>query len=249
MSAANQSPLPRAGEVVREAAGEGAEPSWAGVFRKDLPLRSLYSLPPKQAREASDSLRSSLKAVLIAALAALSVTLGACATSSQGGLIGQPAPAFSLPALSPAPSEGRSPSSDPSEELVVLAAPPAGPQGPATLPITVVDFWASWCGPCREELPELQRLAAEYAPRGVRFLTVNLDSDLDAARDLARRLGLTLPVALDTDKRVANAYRLPTMPTSVVIDRSGRVRHVHAGFAGSSDIARFHRELDALLAE
>lgn len=168
--------------------------------------------------------------------------LGACATTSQGGgLVGQPAPAFSLPALTSTAAG--------TAEPISFAPPAAGAAPPVTLPITLIDFWASWCGPCREELPELQKLEAEYAPRGVRFLTVNLDSDADEARAMAQRLGLSLPVALDADKRVANAYKLPTMPTSVVIDRAGRVRHVHAGFSGSTDLARFRHELDALLAE
>ena len=112
----------------------------------------------------------------------------------------------------------------------------------------VVDFWASWCGPCREELPELERLRAVYEPRGVRFVAVNIDNDRATAKDAAKKLGLTMPVALDSEKKVAEAFSPPTMPTSYVLDGAGLVRFVHEGFAGTADIDRLRRELDALTA-
>jgi thiol-disulfide isomerase/thioredoxin len=113
----------------------------------------------------------------------------------------------------------------------------------------LIDFWATWCGPCREELPELERLRKEYEPKGVTFLTVNLDSDVAAAAAMARQLGIGMAVGLDSDRRVADAYQLPTMPTSYVIDRKGTIRFLHEGFHGGADVERFRRELEQLLAE
>ena len=138
---------------------------------------------------------------------------------------GRPAPPFDLPGL-----DGKR----------VALAPLRGK-------VVVLDFWASWCGPCKEELPALEKLKAAYEARGVAFVTVNLDQDRGNAADLVKRLRLTLPVGLDPGGKVADAYQLPAMPTSFVIDRAGVVRHVHAGYRGSSDAAQLAREIDGLL--
>ena len=115
--------------------------------------------------------------------------------------------------------------------------------------VTLVDFWASWCAPCLQELPELEKLKAAYGPRGVKFVAVNIDEDPGAAVDMAKRLGLTMPVALDGEKKAASLYNPPTMPSSYVIDRAGQIRYLHAGFDGSADIDKFRAELDTLLAQ
>ena len=161
---------------------------------------------------------------LAAALMGAAGWLSACVTSS--GLVGQSATAFDLPAL---------------DGAQVVFAPGGGA-------VTLVDFWASWCVPCREELPVLERLRRDYGPRGVAFITVNIDENAGEARTLVRQLALTLPVALDGKQRVANAWRLPTMPTSFLIDKKGVVRFMHAGFRGG-DEEKLQAELDALLAE
>ena len=114
--------------------------------------------------------------------------------------------------------------------------------------VVLLDFWASWCGPCKEELPQLERLKASYAQKGVAIVTVNIDNDRSNAARMAKQLGITLPVALDPEKTVASRYAPPTMPSSYVIDKGGVVRYVHEGFYGAKDVERFKKELDALLA-
>jgi thiol-disulfide isomerase/thioredoxin len=114
--------------------------------------------------------------------------------------------------------------------------------------VVVLDFWASWCAPCRDELPELERLKALYESRGVAFVTVNIDIDRGNAESTARKLKLTMPIALDPKgDQAANAYGLPTMPTSYVIDKGGVVRFIHEGFHGTSDVEKLKREIDELL--
>ena len=112
--------------------------------------------------------------------------------------------------------------------------------------VVVLDFWASWCEPCRKELPELGKIAKDYAGRGVAVLTVNIDKERQNAERLSRLLGVTVEVLLDPAGSVAGTYDLPKMPTSFVIDRKGLVRFVHAGFEGAPDVARLRRELDEL---
>src|SRR5438046_4892569 len=84
--------------------------------------------------------------------------------------------------------------------------------------VVLLDFWAQWCEPCKQELPELQKLAQAYAGKNVVVIGVNLDKQRDNAERLARQLGLTFPVALDPSGGVAGTYDLPKMPTSFVID-------------------------------
>jgi peroxiredoxin len=96
--------------------------------------------------------------------------------------------------------------------------------------VVMVNFWATWCPPCRVELPHLERLHAKYRSSGFLMLGVNVDEDPNAAKALVARLGLTLPVLFDSDKRVVGAYDLNAMPATVLIDRDGKVRHLHRGY-------------------
>src|SRR5258706_475591 len=98
--------------------------------------------------------------------------------------------------------------------------------------VVLIDFWAQWCEPCKKELPQLERIAKEFAPRGVVVLTVNIDKQRDNAERLARQLGLTLDVLLDPAGSVAGTYDLPKMPTSFLVDKKGFVRFIHEGFEG-----------------
>ena len=96
--------------------------------------------------------------------------------------------------------------------------------------VVLVNFWATWCGPCRQEMPHLARLYEKYRASGFVLLGVNVDDDAKKAAELAAKLGLRFPVSFDTDKKVSRLYDLSAMPSTVLIDREGRVRHVHRGY-------------------
>jgi peroxiredoxin len=96
--------------------------------------------------------------------------------------------------------------------------------------VVMVNFWATWCGPCRQEMPHLNRLYEKYRASGFVLLGVNVDDDAANAVALARKLGIAFPVLLDTDKGVSKLYDLSTMPSTVLIDRDGTVRYVHRGY-------------------
>ena len=96
--------------------------------------------------------------------------------------------------------------------------------------VVLVNFWATWCGPCRIEMPHLARRYDNYRGSGFVLLGVNIDDDPNAAKALAGKLGIKFPVLLDTDTRVVAAYDLNAMPATVLIDRDGRVRHLHRGY-------------------
>jgi peroxiredoxin len=96
--------------------------------------------------------------------------------------------------------------------------------------VVMVNFWATWCGPCRVEMPHLSRLYDKYRGSGFVVLGVNIDEDPRKAASLASQLGMSFPVLLDTDKKVSRLYDLSTMPSTILIDRDGRVRYVHRGY-------------------
>ena len=96
--------------------------------------------------------------------------------------------------------------------------------------VVMVNFWATWCPPCRQEMPHLNRIYDKYRASGFVLLGVNIDDDPRAAADLAAKLGVKFPVLLDTDKKVSRAYDMSAMPATLLIDRDGRVRHIHRGY-------------------
>ena len=96
--------------------------------------------------------------------------------------------------------------------------------------VVMINFWATWCGPCRQEMPHLNRLYQKYGASGFVLLSVNVDDDTRNAADVAAKLGVTFPVLWDTDKKVSRLYDLATMPSTVLVDRDGKVRYVHRGY-------------------
>ncbi len=114
--------------------------------------------------------------------------------------------------------------------------------------VVVIDFWASWCGPCKKSLPALAEIARRCAARGAVFLAVNLDEDRKNVERFLKQTRLDgLRVLLDPGgNAVAARYEPPSMPTTYLIDRDGVIRYVHAGYK-PGDEQRLERELAALL--
>jgi len=114
--------------------------------------------------------------------------------------------------------------------------------------VVMVNFWATWCAPCRQEMPHLVKLYDKYRDAGFVLLAVNIDDNARAATDLATKMGLTFPVLLDTDKAVTRLYDMGTMPATVIIDREGRVRHLHRGYREGYELS-YEQQVRALLKE
>jgi peroxiredoxin len=114
--------------------------------------------------------------------------------------------------------------------------------------VVLVNFWATWCGPCRKEMPHLNRIADKYRSSGLVMLGINVDDDVRNAAELASKLGVKFPVLLDTDKKVSKLYDLNSMPSTLVIDRNGRVRYLHRGYQdGYEDL--YDKQIRDLLKE
>jgi thiol-disulfide isomerase/thioredoxin len=112
----------------------------------------------------------------------------------------------------------------------------------------LVNFWATWCGPCRQEMPHLNRLYEKYRGAGFQLLGVNIDEDARVATDLAAKLGLKFPVLLDTEKKVSRLYDMSAMPATVLIDRDGRVRFLHRGYRDGVE-STYEQQIRELLKE
>jgi peroxiredoxin len=96
--------------------------------------------------------------------------------------------------------------------------------------VVLVNFWATWCGPCQQEMPLLDQMYKKYKPAGFTLLGVNVDKEAPAVKELLARKPVSFPVLLDPENSVSRAYHVADMPSSVIIDRKGIVRYVHRGY-------------------
>jgi peroxiredoxin len=96
--------------------------------------------------------------------------------------------------------------------------------------VVMVNFWATWCGPCRQEMPLLDELYQRYQRVGFNLLGVNIDDDSRRAMQMISELGVNFPVLFDARKEVSKLYEVEAMPVTVLIDREGNVRFVHHGY-------------------
>lgn len=115
--------------------------------------------------------------------------------------------------------------------------------------VVLVDFWASWCGPCRKSFPELQALSDQYAKQGLVVLGISVDEDAAAMREFLEKHAVTFPVARDGAQKLVAAAGVSAMPSSFVVDRSGVVRFVHTGFFGEKTVEEYRTQIESLLRE
>jgi peroxiredoxin len=96
--------------------------------------------------------------------------------------------------------------------------------------VVLINFWASWCGPCRQEMPVLEQMYKKYKPLGVTLLGVNVEPDSSNAAGWLKATPVSFPILFDTDSKVSKLYDVAGMPNTVILDRKGTVRFVHRGY-------------------
>jgi peroxiredoxin len=153
---------------------------------------------------------------------------GPSSSADTGGLVGSPAPDFKVHAV--VGSEGAISLKDLRGQVVLL------------------DFWGTFCEPCKKSFPKLEELRRKYAASGLRVIGISEDDDDDKDKipGFARTYGATFSLAWDGDKAVARRYKPETMPSSFLIDKDGIVRFAHVGFHDGEEL-EVENELRGLL--
>ncbi len=114
--------------------------------------------------------------------------------------------------------------------------------------VVMINFWATWCGPCRQEMPLLDELYGRYQRVGFNLLGINIDDDSRRAMAMVNELGISFPVLFDEDKKVSKLYEVEAMPLTILLDREGTVRHVHHGYQPGYE-QKYLNEIRSLLRE
>ncbi len=130
-----------------------------------------------------------------------------------------------------------------------LATPPDDPLGLAALKgkVVYVDFWASWCEPCRQSFPWMNDMQREFAKDGLVVIAVNVDHERDDAEQFLRKYAPEFKISYDPEGAVAERFHVRGMPTSFLVDRTGKVTASHAGFR-PKDRAPLEQQIRSLLA-
>ena len=110
----------------------------------------------------------------------------------------------------------------------------------------VLNFWATWCTPCREEIPHFVEMQNKYGPQGFQVIGVSMDDDAKPVREYYEKYKLNYPVALGDDKLAERFGGILGLPVNFVIDREGRI---HAKHLGATNVATFDDEVSKLLAQ
>jgi peroxiredoxin len=98
--------------------------------------------------------------------------------------------------------------------------------------VVMINFWATWCGPCRQEMPHLEAIHKKYSKMGFTMLGVNVEPDSKAADQWLAKQGtpVSFPILFDTDSKVSKLYSVAGMPSTVIVDRKGKIRLLHKGY-------------------
>jgi len=114
--------------------------------------------------------------------------------------------------------------------------------------VVMLNFWASWCGPCRQEMPLLESIYKKYRSAGFTLLGVNVEPDSKAADEWLKQTPVSFPILYDRDSKVSKLYDVAGMPSTVIIDRSGRLRMLHRGYK-PGDESEYLDSIRALIRE
>ena len=114
--------------------------------------------------------------------------------------------------------------------------------------VVLLNFWATWCGPCRQELPELNQLHDKLSGQGLVIMGMNIDNKTQDVFSFLKDVPVNFPVLLDPKQKVSQNYSVSGMPNTFILDRDGKVRHIHKGYQPGV-IDQYEKEIRTLLNE
>lgn len=115
--------------------------------------------------------------------------------------------------------------------------------------VILLDFWASWCGPCKKSFPAMQELHKQYAEHGLTIIAVSVDENREDMQRFLENANVSFTTVRDAGQKFVAAADVSAMPTSFLIDRAGKIRFVHKGFAGDETIKQYQEQIQLLLKE
>lgn len=96
--------------------------------------------------------------------------------------------------------------------------------------VVMINFWATWCAPCRKEMPLLNALYNKHKNSGFVLLGVNIDNSPKNGEKMAKKLGINFPILFDNSKKVSETYKVSAMPFTIILDKSGKISQIHKGY-------------------
>ncbi len=113
--------------------------------------------------------------------------------------------------------------------------------------VVMLDFWASWCNPCQESFPVMDGLQKKYESQGFLIIAVNVDEKRSDMEDFLKKNAVSFAVVRDAAQKLVEKAGIATMPSSLLVDRDGKVRFVHSGFKGKETQTKYEQEIESLL--
>jgi thiol-disulfide isomerase/thioredoxin len=114
--------------------------------------------------------------------------------------------------------------------------------------VVMINFWASWCAPCRQEMPLLEDMYKKYGDLGFVLLGVNVEEDSSKASELLREIPVSFPILYDNKNEVTQLYKVVAMPSTVMVDRDGNMRYLHRGYLPGYE-AEYVKQIKELVRE
>lgn len=113
--------------------------------------------------------------------------------------------------------------------------------------VVLIDFFASWCGPCKDSFPAMEELHKKYAAQGLVVVAINLDKKQADMDEFLKKYPSSFVILRDPANKLVGEVKIPTMPSSFLLDKDGKVRSAHRGFKGEETKKKYSEEIESLL--